>query len=122
MYAGKCPFCHKELEHNRTPTGLSDDTRSHAGAWMWVAAGFGMSYVLLHAAGVPVPGLGEPSGFGGYALRFLGAAFIGAVAGGIGGMLLARHARGEKKRRAAFLASFDAPIPPRPRPAALPVV
>jgi hypothetical protein len=81
-----------------------------------------MIYVLLHAAGVRVPGLGEPSGFGGYALRLLGAGLIGAGVAGISATVLARHVQSEKKRRAAFLASFAVPIRPRPLSVALPAI
>ena len=105
MYATECPFCHEELEHNRTPTGLSDTAPSHAAA-MLVAAGLAMGYVLVKAAGVPLPGLGTTSSFGVLAFGVLAAGVLGALAGRIIGMALTRHAKGKQARHVAFLASF----------------
>jgi hypothetical protein len=56
------------------------------------------------------------------ALRLLGAGLIGAGVAGISATVLARHVQSEKKRRAAFLASFAVPIRPRPLSVALPAI
>ncbi|HEX5220532.1 MAG TPA: hypothetical protein VFZ59_13260 [Verrucomicrobiae bacterium] len=105
VYATECPFCHKELEHNRRPTELSSSRSSHAAA-MLVSAGIGMSYVLMKAAGVPLPGLGDAPGLGSLAFGLLVAGVLGALVGRIIGVALTRHAKGKQARHVAFLASF----------------
>jgi hypothetical protein len=105
LYATQCPFCHKEIAHNQKQNASTEE-RSTPALLMVAAAGIAIFYVLLQSMGVPLPGWREPSSVGGYALRILIAGLVGAALGFILSSFMSWHAKGERRRRAAFLASF----------------
>ena len=114
LYATTCPFCQKELVHNRVPTGLDQPAGSHSMGLMWTGAVVaGGAYALLKAAGIWVPGT-EVSSFAGQTLWFLGCSLLGAIAGVLLGVMLFRYGKKEKLRTQAFLAQFPMPAPLAP--------
>ena len=111
MYAIECPFCHKELVHNRVRTHLARTSSSPASVAMGMGAGVaGGAYALLRVAGTSLPGTETNS----FAVHVLWLVFF-AVAGAIAALFLIafvnRHAKGNQRRRDAFLAQFPRALP-----------
>jgi hypothetical protein len=120
LYALECPFCHEDIRHNQKQEDTATERLVHAPLVVAVA-GIVMSCALLKSMGVPLPGWGEPASVAGHLLRILGAGLVGAALGFFLSTLMARHAQGARRRRMAFLTSFDLRPVRGPRHAGLPI-